>query len=43
VFVRFKAEGTHKMLEPRAADHAQKSIDAALEIATIMAQRKAWS
>jgi hypothetical protein len=43
VFVRFKAEGTHKALEPRAAEHAQKSIDAALDIATIVAQRKAWS
>jgi hypothetical protein len=43
VFVRFKAEGTHKALEPRAAEHAQKAIDAALDIATIVAQRKAWS
>jgi len=43
VFARFKAEGTHKALDARAADHAQKAIDAALDIATIAVQRKAWS
>jgi len=43
VFLRFKAEGPHKALEPRAAAHAQKAIDTALDIATIAVQRKAWA
>ncbi|MBI1246027.1 MAG: hypothetical protein GC202_13575 [Alphaproteobacteria bacterium] len=43
VFLRFKVEGQHKALDPRPADHAQRAIDAALDPATIAAQRKAWS
>jgi hypothetical protein len=43
VFLRFKVEGTHKALDPRVADHAQRAIDGALELATIAAQRKSWA
>jgi len=43
VFLRFKVEGTHKALDPRPAEHAQRAIDAALDPATVASQRKAWS
>jgi hypothetical protein len=42
-FLRFKVEGQHRALDPRPADHAQRAIDAALDPATVAAQRKAWS
>jgi Phosphotransferase enzyme family len=41
-FLRFRVEGTHKALDGRYADHAEKTISAALELATIVDQRKAW-
>ncbi|MCZ8122508.1 MAG: phosphotransferase [Magnetospirillum sp.] len=41
-FVRFRVEGTHKALDGRYADHAEKAIAAALDLATIADQRKAW-
>ncbi|MBI3504075.1 MAG: phosphotransferase [Proteobacteria bacterium] len=43
VFIRFRVEGTHKNLDPRPAEHATRTIDAALDPATIAVQRKAWS
>jgi hypothetical protein len=41
-FLRFRVEGTHKTLDGRYADHADKAIAAALDLATIVDQRKAW-
>ena len=41
-FLRFRVEGTHKTLDGRYADHADKAIAAALQLATIADQRKAW-
>jgi hypothetical protein len=41
-FLRFRVEGTHKTLDGRYADHAEKAIAAALDLATIANQRKAW-
>lgn len=42
VFLRFKVEGSWKVLDARAADHAKRAIDAALDPATVAAQRKLW-
>jgi hypothetical protein len=41
-FLRFRVDGTHKALDGRYADHAEKAIAAALDLATIADQRKAW-
>ncbi len=43
MFIRFRVEGTHKNLDPRPAEHATRTIDAALDPATIASQRKMWS
>lgn len=41
-FIRFRVEGTHKGLDGRYADHAEKAIAAALDLKTIADQRKDW-
>jgi hypothetical protein len=41
-FLRFRVEGTHKGLDGRYADHAEKAIAAALDPKTIADQRKDW-
>jgi hypothetical protein len=42
-FARFKAEGTARLLEPKAAAHARRVIDETLTIAAIERVSRDWS